>query len=90
MTTDKDAATADEVRAAMARKRKTQNDVAGELGLSRQAVSDRLRGRTPWTVSEIHQLARLLDVPACALVDPLAHPTHGAYQPALPTTGVAA
>lgn len=57
-----DRAIADEVRAAMARRHVTQTQLAEALGISRQAVSDRLRGRTPFTVRDLLVAARVLRV----------------------------
>jgi len=47
-----------------------QVDVAPALGLSQQAVSDRLRGRTPFTLVDLERLADLLQVDVRVLVQP--------------------
>ncbi len=55
-------AVAANVRAEAARRRVEQRDIARALAMSRAAVSDRFRGRTPWTLSEVEGLARFLRV----------------------------
>lgn len=47
----------------------TQDAVAKQLHLSRQAVQDRLRGRTRWTTQEAAVLARVLGVRLVDLLD---------------------
>lgn len=47
------------VRAEMARRGMTQRYVADLLGIAQQAVSARLRGKTPFTINEIGQLAQV-------------------------------
>lgn len=51
------------VRAEMARRRVDQAYVAGLLGLSRGAVSDRLRGRSRLRVDELQKIAADFNVP---------------------------
>ena len=46
------------VRAEAARRGLTQAKMAALLGMSRMAMSDRFRGRTPWTLDELEDLAR--------------------------------
>lgn len=48
---------ADTVRGVAAEKRFTQQRIAKTLGISRQSVSDRLRGRIPFSATEILTLA---------------------------------
>lgn len=55
-------AVAENVRGEAARRRLTQTDLARALGMSQVAVSDRYRGRTPWTLGEIEALTRVLRV----------------------------
>jgi transcriptional regulator with XRE-family HTH domain len=50
------------VHAAMWRARITQTQLARELGLDQAAVNRRLRGRTPWKVSDVVIAARALGV----------------------------
>ncbi len=50
----------DNIRAEMARQRVTQQDLGRILGLSAGAVSDRNRGRTPWTLEEVGRIAFIL------------------------------
>ncbi len=40
----------------------THDKLAQVLGISRPAASDRMRGRTRWTLVEAHQLSLLLGV----------------------------
>jgi transcriptional regulator with XRE-family HTH domain len=63
-----DQSVADNVRAAMARRRITQSDLATALGVSQPAVSARLAGRTPFTVAELATAARVVDVPLSQLL----------------------
>lgn len=51
-----------EVRAELARQRKTQRDVAGILGIPQQSVQMRLAGRTPFRAEELAALAEALGV----------------------------
>ncbi|MCV7186995.1 helix-turn-helix domain-containing protein [Mycolicibacterium thermoresistibile] len=55
------------VRAEMARTKRTQSALAHSIGMKQQALSRRLSGRTPFTVDEIAEIARCLDVPVAAL-----------------------
>lgn len=59
---------AEEVRAAVARKRTTQGELAAALGLSQAAVSRRLVGLVPFDVSEIYVVAGVLGVPVSSLM----------------------
>jgi transcriptional regulator with XRE-family HTH domain len=52
-----------EVRAEMARQRKTQAHIAQALGSSQAAVSRRLNGEVPFDVRELALIADSLDVP---------------------------
>jgi transcriptional regulator with XRE-family HTH domain len=63
-------ATAAAVREHVRRHSLRQVDVALALGLSQQAVSDRLTGRTPFTLSDLERLAELLGVPVAELLQP--------------------
>lgn len=55
------------IRAEMARRGKTQADVAAVLGKRRQQVSQRLLGRVPFRLDELQTIAELLDVPLGSL-----------------------
>jgi transcriptional regulator with XRE-family HTH domain len=59
-----------EVRAWMARRSLTQADLAAGLGITRQAVSLRLSGKTAWTVDDVAVVARVLNVPVTTLLHP--------------------
>ena len=50
------------VRAEAARRGWTQTELAHRMGMSKMAVSDRYRERTPWTVDELEKLADLFGV----------------------------
>ena len=52
-----------EVRAAVGRQRRTQEQIAQALGIGQPAVSRRLAGAVPFTAAELAQLAEWLDVP---------------------------
>ena len=65
-------AVAANIRAEAARHRLTQTELARALGMSQVAVSDRHRGRTPWTLNEIEAVAQLLGTTTsklCAIRD---------------------
>jgi len=59
-----------EVAAEMARQRRTQGDLASELGLTQVSLSKRLRGVVAWSTDEIEQVARVLGVSIEQLVTP--------------------
>lgn len=71
-------ATADAVREAMKRRGVRQAHIAAALGLSQPAVSDRLRGRTPLTLSDLERIAAALDVDVRDLLQPRADQPMGA------------
>lgn len=54
----------DEVKAEAGRRDVSQRRLGALLGMSQQAVSDRWRGRTPWTVDELERLEQLFGLPA--------------------------
>ena len=54
----------DNIRAEMARRRVPQKTLAEALGITQQAVSQKLSGRRPLTDHEITVTARVLGVPA--------------------------
>jgi transcriptional regulator with XRE-family HTH domain len=59
---------ADNVRILCSRRRVHQSDLADFLGMSRMAVSDRFRYRTPWTLDEVGLLAQAFQVPVSVLL----------------------
>lgn len=65
-TTERDALV-QEVRAGLARRSLTQDDLAQRLGLTRQAVGRRLTGKVPFTHPEIRETATLLGVSIASL-----------------------
>ena len=56
-----------EVRAGLARRSLTQDDLALRLGLTRQAVGRRLTGKVPFTHPEVRDTADLLGVTIASL-----------------------
>ena len=56
------------IRAEMARQRLSQSTVAGAVGMSPAAMSQRLTGKTPIDVNELVRLAAVLDIPAESLL----------------------
>lgn len=65
---DLNALVAAEVRAQMARKKRTGVDLAKHLGMAQPTISKRLNGDTPFTVAELAEVAAWLEVPFTALV----------------------
>jgi len=59
-----------EIRAEMARQRRTQGDLAPALGLAQVSLSKRLTGVVAWSTDEIECAARELGVPIEQLVTP--------------------
>lgn len=57
----------------MGRRRITQKHMAEWLGISHAVASDRVNGKTPYTLDELGILSEYLSVPAVALVT---EPTH--------------
>lgn len=47
----------------MARRRRSQYDIAGLLGIAQSAINDRLACRTSWRGEELYIVAQYLDVP---------------------------
>lgn len=56
-------AVAAELRAELARQRRTQADLAGVLNLSQPALSRRLLGQVPMSLDELTLIAAFLNVP---------------------------
>lgn len=54
---------ASNILAEAGRRRMSQSDLGQALGLTRQAVSDRYRGRVPWTLDEVERAAAVFGVP---------------------------
>jgi len=57
-----------EVRAEMARQRKSQTAIAKALNMSQVAVSRRLRGEVDFTVTDLARLADVLGVPLAQFI----------------------
>ena len=60
---------ADEIRAEMARLRRTQEDYAAFAGMSQSAVSNRLAGKTPLDVAELDAICTWLGIDVASLID---------------------
>lgn len=60
---DETKAVADKVRGVAAEKRASQDAIARELSLSRQAVSARMTGKVAFTAPEVLTLSKALGVP---------------------------
>lgn len=58
------------VREALRARGIRQSDAARVLGLSQPALSDRLRGRTPFTLADLDALAAHLGVTVAELLEP--------------------
>ncbi len=58
---------ADKVRGVAQEKRSTQEEIASLLGISRQSVSERYRGRVPFTGPELATLSSAWSVPIARL-----------------------
>lgn len=69
------------VRAELARRRMTQQDLARAVGLSQASVSERLRGKTPFSTDDIERVADALGIHPAVLFG-----GHGPL-PTPPTTG---
>lgn len=65
-----DAAIGERVRISMWRARITQKQLADALNVDQAAVSRRLRGRTPWKVTDISAAAALLGISVDDLLPP--------------------
>jgi len=57
------------VRAEMARRKVSQQQIAAALNLSQAAISKRLAGVVPWDVNELVTVATALEVPLSTLLD---------------------
>lgn len=57
------------VRAAAARSRVSQAAIGAVLGISQNAVSQRMLGRVQFKADELHKLAAFLDTPVIDLID---------------------
>lgn len=56
------------VRAEMARRGVSQAALGAVLGFKQPSISARLRGRTPFDINELHQVADFLGVPVETLL----------------------
>lgn len=51
------------LRGAMTERGILQSDLAAELGLPQQSISNRMTNRTPWTIAEAYTVLRVLRLP---------------------------
>ena len=56
------------VRAEMARAGYSQRQLAADLGIAQQGLSQRLNGRVPFRVNELDRIAAILGVDLAALI----------------------
>lgn len=59
---------ASEVRAGMARSKRTSLALAEHLGVSHAYVSRRLNGHLPFTLDDLEKIAAFLEVPVASLL----------------------
>lgn len=59
---------ADVVHTELARRRKTQNDLAKALHLTPPSISRRMTGQTPWDLRDLEAASRFLRVPVSRLI----------------------
>ena len=57
-----------EVRAWLARRQLTQRNLASHLGISATSLSFRMKGKTPWSIVELAQVADWLDISLAQLL----------------------
>lgn len=57
-----------EVRAWLARRQLTQRNLASHLGISTTSLSFRMKGKTPWSIVELAQVADWLDISLAQLL----------------------
>lgn len=62
-------AVADEIRAELARRRKSQADLADALHMTQAAISRRLSGTTPITIDEFFQICHWLGIEPGQMLD---------------------
>lgn len=63
-------AIAESVRERLTQRGIRQRDAAPVLGLSQTALSDRMRGRTPFTLQDLERLADYLGIDVAELLQP--------------------
>ena len=63
------------LRAELARRELSQTDLGRALGLPQSAISKRLRSVTPWTLPELEEAARFLNLSLEQLVTAPSEPT---------------
>jgi transcriptional regulator with XRE-family HTH domain len=70
MTQRLPAAVAATVREVLKARGLSQQEAAPIFGHSQQALSDRMTGRTPFTLADLERLAAHLGIPVAQLLDP--------------------
>lgn len=63
---------AGEVRAELARQRRTQQWLSDQTGIGRPSLNKRLNGTRPFTVAELNKVAQALGVQVVTLLEPAA------------------
>ena len=58
------------VKVALALRGKTQADLARALGISRGAVTFKMKGRSPWSVPDIEKAGEFLGIQPAKFLDP--------------------
>ncbi|WP_420107788.1 helix-turn-helix transcriptional regulator [Kocuria marina] len=61
---------AEEVRAWMARRRRSQSDLARHLGVARSAISVRMNGARDFSLAELVEIASWLEITLADLIGP--------------------
>ena len=61
---------AEEVRAWMARRRRSQSDLARHLGVARSAISVRMNGARDFSLAELVEIASWLEITPADLIGP--------------------
>ena len=75
-----------EVRAQMARQQVTQVQLSRAIGMAQQSLSERLRGKTPFTTDDLGRVADALGVHPAELLGGVAPPTGNPPEPIRATT----
>jgi transcriptional regulator with XRE-family HTH domain len=60
---------ADNVRAELARRHITREQLCTGIGMHRESLARRLRDQTDFTIGELTTIADYLDVPVCQLIE---------------------
>lgn len=69
MTQTLSARVASAVRAEVARRKISQSEIAGLLGISQASLSRRMTGLTPFDIDEVDKIAAHLELPVASLFE---------------------